>query len=221
MSYTVVIGDIHGMADMLRRLLRDIDGWLDSHNAKGTAQFIFLGDYIDVGPDSKGVIDQVRKRQGAGAICLRGNHEQLMIDSTESHLNEQNFLFNGGASTRASLGASFGEAQAWMETLPTFHEDDLRYYVHAGLRPNVPIEQQGDYSRLWIRDEFLRYRGRFPKYVVHGHTPTIRFNAQKLTPDIRDNRCNVDNGVVIGGPLSAAIFNKNKTKPIYTYSVKP
>jgi serine/threonine protein phosphatase 1 len=150
MSFTVVVGDIHGMADKLRRLLSDIDKWLASVNCKEPARFIFLGDYIDRGPDSKWVIDQVRAMQKAGAICLRGNHEQLMIDSTESEIGEQDFLLNGGESTRKSLGsaASFLEAQNWMRTLPTFHEDELRYYVHAGIRPRTPLDRQDDHTAV-------------------------------------------------------------------------
>jgi serine/threonine protein phosphatase 1 len=76
MSFTVVVGDVHGMADKLRRLLSEIDKWLSSVNCKEPVRFIFLGDYIDRGPDSKWVVDQVREMQKAGAICLRGNHEQ-------------------------------------------------------------------------------------------------------------------------------------------------
>ena len=73
MSFTVAVGDIHGMADKLRRLLLEIDSWLASVNSARLVQFIFLGDYIDRGLDSKGVIETVRAMQNGGAICLRGN----------------------------------------------------------------------------------------------------------------------------------------------------
>jgi serine/threonine protein phosphatase 1 len=220
MPFTVAVGDIHGMADKLRRLLFQIDNWLASVKMTRPVQFIYLGDYIDRGPDSKGVIETVRAMQNAGAICLRGNHEQLMIDSTESRIGEQNFLLNGGNETRASLrsDAAFTEAQNWMKTLPTFYEDELRYYVHAGLRPRLPLDQQDDYTRLWIRDEFLRSTWRFPIYVVHGHTPTISTNPEQTTPDIRDNRCNVDTGAGWGRTLSAAIFDNCQARPVHTIS---
>ncbi len=220
MGLTVVVGDIHGMADKLRRLLSKIDDWLSSVNCREPVQFIFLGDYVDRGPDSKWVIDKVRAMQKAGAICLRGNHEQLMIDSTESPIGEQNFLLNGGGSTQKSFASaeSFEEAQDWMKTLPTFHEDELRYYVHAGIRPRIPLDQQDDYTHLWIRDEFLRYPRPFPKYVVHGHSPTIMINPAQITPEVRDNRCNVDTGAGWGQALSAAIFDNQQAKPIHTIS---
>ena len=105
-----------------------------------------------------------------------------------------------------------------MRGLPTSHEDELRYYVHAGIRPGVPLDQQTAETKLWIRDSFLRHTGPFPKYVVHGHRPTIYFDPQQTTPDVRDNRCNVDTGAGMNGYLSAAIFNDRQTKPIHTIS---
>jgi serine/threonine protein phosphatase 1 len=106
-----------------------------------------------------------------------------------------------------------------MGKLPTSYEDDLRYYVHAGVRPGVALDKQDDEAQLWIRDKFLRQAGPFPKYVVHGHTPTIYADPSQLTPDIRDNRCNVDTGAGIGGPLSAAIFVDRRVKPVHTISI--
>jgi serine/threonine protein phosphatase 1 len=213
MRFTVAVGDIHGMADKLNRLLLEIDSWLASVKMGRPVQFIFLGDYVDRGPDAKGVIDTVRAMQKAGAICLRGNHEQLMIDSTDSQLGEQNFLLNGGNPTIASLGSD-----AAFKTLPTFYEDALRYYVHAGLRPQLPLDQQDDHTRLWIRDEFLRSTWQFPKYIVHGHTPTISMDPEQITPEIRDNRCNVDTGAGWDRKLSAAIFDNLQARPVHTIS---
>ena len=220
MTCSVVIGDIHGMAEKLKRLLFEIDKWRNSVNMTKPAKYIFLGDYVDRGPDAKWVVGQVRAMQDAGAICLRGNHEQLMIDSTETGRGMQNFLLNGGGATIESFGSTalFTEARDWMKTLPIFHEDRLRYYVHAGIRPGVPLNQQDDYERLWIRDLFLRFNGNFPKYVVHGHTPTIRTNTGEDTPEIKENRCNVDTGAGSMGRLSAAIFNDRQRKPFHTIS---
>jgi serine/threonine protein phosphatase 1 len=218
---TIVIGDIHGMAAKLQNLLSQIDVWLQA-NAEGEPhQFIFLGDYIDRGPDTREVLQIVQRLQAAGAICLRGNHEELMLRATESERDLTNFLFNGGDSTIASLHtpAAFRRAQEWMRTLPTSYEDPLRYYVHAGVRPGIPLDEQTDETKLWIRESFLHHTKPFPKYIVCGHTPTIYSDPRQVTPDIRDNYCNVDTGAGMMGPLSAAIFNDRHAKPIHAISV--
>ena len=140
---------------------------------------IFLGDYIDRGPDSRQVLQIVQRLQAQGAICLRGNHEELMLGATELERGLTNFLVNGGDATIASLRtpAAFQRAQEWMRGLPTNHEDERRYYVHAGIRPGVPLDQQTAETKLWIRDSFLRHTGRFPKYIVHGHSADDLFRS--------------------------------------------
>lgn len=217
--FTVVIGDIHGHSDKLDQLLSEVSGWSKERGQQ--ARHLFVGDYIDRGPDSKGVLNRVRRMQTEGAICLRGNHEQMMIDATSDEAAMQHFLLNGGSTTIQSLATmgEFVEAQEWMSTLPTFFEDDLRYYVHAGINPRQSLSEQDDRSRLWIRETFLRWKEPFPKYVVHGHTPTTRTNPQQLSPEIRENRCNVDTGAGKGGPLSAAIFSRDVIQPVHTISV--
>jgi serine/threonine protein phosphatase 1 len=216
MLYTVAIGDIHGHSDKLARLLSEIENWIDGQNA----QYVFVGDYVNKGPDPAGVISIVRNMERAGAVCLRGNHEHTMIHANDGLVGEQRFLLNGGYETRKLFGsdAEFRHAQEWMSTLPTSYEDELRYYVHAGIDPYKPLDAQDDLTKMSIRDSFLRFKGPFPKYVVHGHTPTTRFDFTKLTPDVRDNRCCVDTGASNGGPLSAAIFNMNDRPPIHTIS---
>lgn len=217
---TIVIGDIHGMAAKLQNLLGQIDLWLQTNARTELRQLIFLGDYIDRGPHVREVLQIVQRLQVAGSICLRGNHEELMLRATEAERDLTNFLANGGEATITSLRtpAAFQRAQEWIRALPTSHEDDLRYYVHAGIRPGVPLDQQTAETKLWIRDSFLRHIGPFSKYIVHGHTPTMYLDPQQTTPDVRDNRCNVDTGAGLTGPLSAAIFNDRQTKPIHTIS---
>ena len=217
---TIVIGDVHGMAEKLKNLLGQIDAWLQANGEGEPHQFVFLGDYIDRGPHAREVLQIVQRLQAAGAICLRGNHEELMLRATESERGLADFLVNGGDTTIASLRtpASFQRGQEWMRALPTSYEDDLRYYVHAGIRPGLPLDQQTDETKLWIRDSFLRHTDPFPKYIVHGHTPTIYSDPHQATPDIRGNRCNVDTGAGMMGLLSAGIFNDRQTKPIHTIS---
>ena len=139
---------------------------------------------------------------------------------SESEKDRTNFLTNGGDATIASFRtlSAFQRAQEWMRGLPTSHEDEHRYYVHAGVRPGIPLDQQTVETKLWICDGFLRYTGPFPKYIVHGHSPTKYLDPPQVTPDVRDNRCNVDTGAGVNGPLSAAIFNDRQTKPIHTIS---
>jgi serine/threonine protein phosphatase 1 len=218
---TIVIGDIHGMAAKLENLLGQIDRWCTANAKAGVRQLIFLGDYIDRGPDSRQVLQIVQRLQADGAICLRGNHEELMLRAAESEVDVTNFLANGGDATIASLrtSAAFRQAQEWARTLPTSHEDDLRYYVHAGIRPRVALDQQTDKTKLWISDSFLRHKGPFSKYIVHGHTPTLYLDPQQTMPDVRNNRCNVDTGAGMNGPLSATIFNDRQTNPIHMISV--
>ena len=217
---TVAIGDIHGMATKLENLLGQIDNWCEANVGTERCQLLFLGDYIDRGPQAREVLKIVQRLQGDGAICLRGNHEELMVNATESKRGLLNFLANGGDATIASLRwpNMFQRAQEWMRTLPTSHEDELRYYVHAGICPGVPLDQQTAETKLWIREAFLRHTGPFPKYVVHGHSPTIYRDPQLSTPEVRDNRCNVDTGAGMNRFLSAAIFNDRQPKPIHTIS---
>ena len=144
-----------------------------------------------------------------------------MLRPTKSEGDLTNFLANGGDATITSFRtpAAFQPTQEWMRALSTSHEDELRYYVHAGIRPGAPLDRQTAKTKLWIRGSFLRHRGPFPKYIVHGPTPAIYLDPKETKPDVRDNRCNVDTGAGMNGPLSAAIFNDRQTKPIHKISV--
>ena len=110
---TIVIGDIHGMAAKLENLLGQIDMWYVANAKSELRQLIFLGDYIDRGRDSRQVLQIVQRLQAEGAICLRGNHEELMLRATESESDFTNFLANGGNATITSLHtpAAFRQAQ--------------------------------------------------------------------------------------------------------------
>ncbi|MBG0797435.1 serine/threonine protein phosphatase [Methylocystis sp. L43] len=103
---TIAVGDIHGMAKKLRLLLDRIDDWRKLNSGGEPHQFVFLGDYIDRGPNSREVLQIVQDLQRDGAVCLRGNHEELMLGATKSNLGLANFLANGGDATIASLGTS-------------------------------------------------------------------------------------------------------------------
>ena len=133
------------------------------------------------------------------------------------------FLWNGGTQTVASYEGhedEFENDRRWMASLPTSYEDELRIFVHAGIKPSQSLADQTDATKMWIRDEFINFRGGFSKYVVHGHTPTLRrYSSDPGSPDVRENRCNLDTGACYGGTLSAAFFNDAEAKPFHTISV--
>jgi serine/threonine protein phosphatase 1 len=220
---TVAIGDIHGMYDMLDRLLVEIDAFSIREREIGHPKLVFLGDYVDRGPDSRRVVRRLRALQGEFAVCLRGNHEDMMWRCEDRSIDWQNFILNGGTQTLASYEGhedDFKYDRLWMASLPTSYEDELRIFVHAGIKPNQPLADQTDAIKMWTRDEFINFRGGFPKYVVHGHTPTFRRYSLDLgSPDVRENRCNLDTGACYGGTLSAAFFNDAEAKPFQTISV--
>lgn len=222
-TITVAIGDIHGMHDQLCRLLQKTEEFLRRNRSIRNSRYIFLGDYIDRGPDSRSVVRLLRSLQERrSVVCLKGNHEDLM---SRFHLNEENnqtFFLNGGRNTLASYEGHQEEFEAdkkWMSNLPTSFEDEMRIFVHAGLQPGVSMERQSDHAKLWIRDRFLEFKGDFSKYVVHGHTPARCENGEDK-PIVYKNRCNIDTGAVFGGRLTAALFNEKDVEPFKFISVE-
>jgi len=220
---TIAIGDIHGMADKFDQLLERVHGYLAEHHPHEPFRFVFLGDYIDRGPDSAKVLYTLQALQKDGAICLRGNHEELLIRSCRSASDLIVFLRNGGVETFASLETEerIIDAMAWAASLPLTHEDERRLFVHAGMRPAVPIDRQRPQDLLWIRSAFLDYPGPFPKYVVHGHSPTLLMPEGGRQPQVLPHRCNLDTGAVYGGPLSAAIFSVVQQHPLAILTTDP
>ncbi|KQP33651.1 metallophosphoesterase [Methylobacterium sp. Leaf104] len=210
---TYAIGDIHGCAGALLRLLRRIN----VHRAGRPARIVCLGDYVDRGPESAQVIAILRHLQGdaPNAItCLLGNHEQMMLDAYRDALGATVWLTNGGQETLQSFGIADPEdfphdVLTWLSLLPTVHEDALRYYVHAGFRPGRQGIDPDVSARLWIREPFLSAAFDFGKHVVHGHTPQT-----SGVPDQQAFRTNLDTGCVYGGALTAGIFDETRPGPI-------
>jgi serine/threonine protein phosphatase 1 len=181
------------------------------------AKFVFLGDYIDRGPDSRGVIEFLIKLQSqrpTEIICLAGNHEELALAALRRGAFENQWLRNGGGETLRSYGIASAadlppQHVAWLDALPTYHDDGRRFFVHAGINPDRPLNQQDPYDFLWIREPFLSDERDHGRYIVHGHTP-----LRTGIPDQRPNRLNIDTAAVLGGPLTAAVFNDKQTEPI-------
>jgi serine/threonine protein phosphatase 1 len=212
-----VIGDIHGRLDLLLELQRRIDDDRACLPAEHTAE-IYLGDYIDRGPDSAGVIScLIARAQETRAMFLRGNHEQMLLDflaGDDASLEPWRVV--GGTATMVSYGV---EGSLMTRRAPArevrhnlkarmpighsrFFEQTGSYIragsylaVHGGIRPGVGMEDQKTADLLGIRHEFLQYQGDFDFIVVHGHTPVPK-------PDMRPNRINIDTGAFASNVLS-------------------
>lgn len=201
MSKTYVVPDLHGRRDLLSKFLNT------HYDYK--SKLIFLGDYIDRGQDSRGVIQIVRRLVlECGAVALRGNHEQMFYgalcdpaDETTKYL----WCINGGVETIESYGGPLEEEMLWdadwVGRLPKYHEDAHRVYVHASVDSEFSLDEHTDQMLLWGRyhtgEDGGGYRG---KHVVHGHTP-------KRQVELFQNRTNLDIGAVFRGTLAVGVFD--------------
>ena len=214
------IGDIHGRLDLLRSLLAQIEA--DARKQAGARQrtLVFLGDYVDRGPDSRGVVAELiaGPPQGFDTHYLKGNHEVILLNFLEDAQQLDHWLMNGGEATMQSYGVDTGALargrarpetwrRAFAEALPQSHLRFFRnlklsvsfgdyLFVHAGVRPGVPLAAQNEEDLVWIRRPFLDHTGPFGKVVVHGHTPAH-------VPVVRPNRIGIDTGAVLTDRLTA------------------
>jgi serine/threonine protein phosphatase 1 len=210
-ALTYAIGDIHGSFGKLTALLRRCL----EHSGGNECRFVFLGDYVDRGPQSREVVTLLMERQASAPkqyLCLMGNHEDMLANAARRG-DELPWLTNGGASTLASYGVPRAEDipadhLAWIERLPLFVCDEHRFYVHAGIMPGAPLDRQPREALLWIRERFLSDPRDHGMFIVHGHTPT-----QTGLPDLQPNRVNVDTRAWHGGPLTAAVFDDTAAGP--------
>jgi serine/threonine protein phosphatase 1 len=215
------VGDIHGRLDLLDQMLRMIEADDGERASAARRTLIFLGDYVDRGPHSRGVIETLLNGTPAGfeVICLKGNHEDLLLRSIMAEpMALLSWAGNGGLETLASYGVlREGREEAPLRTgeiadalgaamppahLAFFRELELSvsfgdyFFVHAGIRPGVPLTSQDEQDCLYIREPFLSHRGSFGKVVVHGHTPVRE-------PEVRPNRIGIDTGAFFTGHLTA------------------
>lgn len=222
-----VIGDIHGRMDLFDALIDTIEE--DCINAAGaTTHVILLGDLIDRGPDSAGVIKQARAWSAKRRLrILAGNHEEMFLQSFEDKEVLRHFLKHGGRETILSYGLpkkeyrslSLDELFARMpEIVP---EEDRAFissfeemivagdyvFVHAGIDPATPLEEQRRSDLLWIRERFLKYKGPFPKTVVHGHTIFDQVEQKR-------QRIGIDTGAFRTGVLTALVLEGDMRRSI-------
>lgn len=212
---TYAVGDIHGRLDLLTSAVDAIS----QHVEGAPFRVVFLGDYVDRGPDSRGVIDLLMDLQREWpVVCLKGNHEELMLQAVNDPGGGrlERWLEYGGRNTLKSYGvAPDGDLVAgiprehlrWMASLPRTTGDRHRIYVHAGLAPGTPAHRQKDQTCLWIRERFLQARpGEFEAHVVHGHTPVWEGKPDPSEPELLDHRTNIDTAAFATGVLSIAVF---------------
>jgi serine/threonine protein phosphatase 1 len=210
------ISDIHGRADLLEQMFTVIDRDLRTLGST-RAIHVFLGDYIDRGPESCRTIDLLIERgRKHESVFLKGNHEAFLFDVLKDPSQLQEWKEYGGLQTltsyglRPSLNPDSAEQLALIRQLATaipphqrrfFNSLRLRFvcgdffFVHAGVKPGVALAKQQEHDLLWIREEFLASEEHFGKYIVHGHTPVRE-------PDLRFNRANIDTGAYATGNLT-------------------
>jgi serine/threonine protein phosphatase 1 len=213
--YTFAIGDIHGCEAPLCRLLESCNRW----GGAWQRRFVFLGDYIDRGPQSAAVIRRLmswQEKRPDQVVCLRGNHEEMLLLARHNSNAYRQWKSNGGLSTLRSFGARTVEdvpadVVSWLHRLPMSFDDGRRFYVHAGVDLMLALDQQRLDDLLWIREPFLTLADSIDpgRLIVHGHTPT-----HTGRPDLRRYRLNLDTGAFMGGPLTAAVFSDSQTGPI-------
>ena len=209
MNKVFVIADIHGCYSELEKLF----GKIKPDTEQDT--IIFLGDYINRGPDSKKVIEMLLelKQHFQHVITLMGNHEQVLMNYLQGK-DREFFLRMGGEQTLRSYGITEPWPESLAGMLPLSHvkffqelllywEDKYYIYVHAGLKPGIHMSQQPLDWLLWAREEFVDLEYQYPKNVVYGHTPFEQ-------PKIDKNKTGIDTGAVYGGYLSCLVLPERK-----------
>jgi serine/threonine protein phosphatase 1 len=217
-----VIGDIHGRSDLLDRMINEIGRDLKEHPVSDCLT-VTLGDYVDRGPDSRGVLDRLAGNPfPTPFVALKGNHEALLETFLRDPGTADHWRRLGGLETLRSygvpvasvmMGKNYREAAAaFRGAVPREHVGFLgslkislmvgTYFLcHAGVRPGIPLERQSADDLMWIREPFLSSRADYGKVVVHGHTPA---DAPELLP----NRINIDTGAFITGRLTCAVLEE-------------
>lgn len=221
-SVIYAVGDIHGELALLDNLHAMIATDARTRNANRKV-VVYLGDYIDRGADSAGVIDRLAGTPlpGFEQVFLMGNHEEFLLQFLEIADSMAGWFQNGGLQTLESYDVDLRDHGGWMtdphtlrdeldsklpdahrrflEALELYHVEGDYLFVHAGIRPGRGLEDQTRDDLLWIRDRFLESDADHGHIVVHGHTPRDHV-------DIRPNRIGIDTGAVYGGPLTALVL---------------
>lgn len=223
------IGDIHGRLDLLETMIDKIHD--DARTQSRNCLTITLGDYIDRGPNSRGVIECLRQNPFPDLyVALKGNHEAILEDFLKAPPTGFHWQRLGGHETLQSFGidvkpsmldrdyeiaaeqlrkALLPEQRDFFTSLKTHHSVGRYFFCHAGVRPDMPLDRQNDDDLLWIRDKFLNSKVDFGKIVVHGHTPV-------LAPEVFPNRINIDTCAFVTGRLTCVVLENDSYRFIVT-----
>jgi serine/threonine protein phosphatase 1 len=214
------VGDLHGRSDLLDLMLRAIsaDAGDQAHD------IVFLGDYVDRGPDSAGVLLRLQALESGqdNVTCLMGNHDRMLLDFTVAPLMETRWLMNGGDATLASFGIAESRVSdqglalsetlgvgrsdslaGWLEARPLWWRSGSVIAVHALTDPRASMEEQDDDTLLWARPGRRLVPRSDGAWVVHGHTIVD-------APEIREGHVAIDTGAFRSGTLTAAVFAPGK-----------
>jgi serine/threonine protein phosphatase 1 len=206
MSFTYVIGDIHGRDDLLGAALAQIT----AHGRGEPGVIVAIGDYVDRGLQSKEVIDRLLAGIGGGwrLVALKGNHDVLMVQGLRDPAKLAWWLERGGEATLASYGgdpAAVPEAHiAWLDQLRLMHVDAHRLYVHAGVDPETPLDRQTEATLLWKRYPEGYPGGLGELHVVHGH------DNDPEGPLLYRGRTNLDTLAWRTGRLTVGVFDDDR-----------
>jgi serine/threonine protein phosphatase 1 len=207
----VAIGDIHGCLKSIEALWKKLEPWSDIPH-------IFIGDYIDRGPDSKGVVDfLLEKQKERTCIFLRGNHEQMLLDAYQKG-DAYNWMMNGGDASLRSYGENVRVTEIpenhidFYKATKLYYQTDQYFFVHAGapphqtLRESIEDEDSANFF-LWGREHLNAYKTAWEKTVVFGHTP-------RPSPIKREKMIGIDTGCVYNrlgyGKLTAVVLPETK-----------
>lgn len=216
------IGDIHGRSD----LMDELHGRIVADAAARPAahcRIVYLGDYVDRGPDSRGVIERLLAPapDGFERVALLGNHEAMLLDALADRYAADHWLRNGGGATLQSYGLPAASSTlAFLRALPRLHRGFLErlalshragayHFVHAGIEPGVPLDAQPREALIWIRGRFLDSTADHGAVVVHGHTPV---DAVEWRP----NRIGIDTGAYFTGRLTALVLEGDGSRLLQT-----
>lgn len=208
MTQTYAIADLHGRFDLLEEAIRIV---MEHADQPGT--LVTLGDYIDRGPESRQIIERLMAGLSGGwrLVCLKGNHEDMMVETLSAPLHPSWWIGNGGGATLLSYGHDpDGDYQpsvvpaehiAWLDNLPLVHVDKHRVFVHASVDPTIPLDEQSEQTLLWnlYPDGFSL--GHSDRHVVHGH------HQFEDGPILTVGRTNLDTFAWSTGRLAIGVFD--------------